>query len=266
MSSINNCMHTVYKITNIKNSKIYIGYTGQTIEQRWRRHCRDAFSGKYDYKFVRAIKKYGPESFIIETLEIVESKDAGLSRERELIKEYNSRELGYNTHEGGKGGHTGAYHKVGRSGAANHMHGKHHTEESKQKQRESHKLWRETDDGQKHLERSRQQFLTNNPGKVKSEQMLERLSKSQKERLAEMKELAKNGKIFNKSFRWFLLTHPDLSTTFECGLINVVEKYSLNKSCLSDTLRGRQSHHRGYKIRYATEEEIKSLQAGPANI
>ena len=182
MSSINNCMHTVYKITNTKNSKIYIGYTGQTIEQRWRRHCRDAFSGKYDYKFVRAIKKYGPENFIIETLEIAESKDVGLSRERELIKEYNSRELGYNTHEGGRGGHTGAYHKSGRSGVANAMYGKHHTEESKQKQRESLKLWRETDDGKKHLERSRQQFLTNNPGKVKSEQMLERLSKSQKER------------------------------------------------------------------------------------
>lgn len=254
-------MHTLYKITNIKNGKIYIGYTAQTIEQRWRRHCRDAFSGKYDYKFVRAIKKYGPESFVIEALETAESKELGLKRERELIQEYNTRELGYNTHEGGRGGHTGAYHKNGRSGAANHMYGKHHTEESKQKQRESLKKWRDTDDGKRHLERSRQQFLTNNPGKVKSEQMLERLSNSQKKRCAKLKELAKDGKLVNGNYRWFHLTHPDLSTTLECGLLNIVERYGLNYSCLSDTLRGRQSHHRGYKIRHATEEEIRSLLA-----
>ena len=259
-------MHTVYKITNTKNGKMYIGYTGQTIEQRWRRHCRDAFSGKYDYKFVRAIKKYGPESFIIETLEVVESKEMGLARERELIKEYNSRELGYNTHEGGRGGHTGAYHKNGRSGAANHMFGKHHTEETKAKAAATRKKWLQSEEGQKYLERSRQWMKSDkNPGKVKSEQMLEKLSKSQKERLAKMRELAKAGKIFNKSFRWFLLTHPDLSTTFECGLLNIVERYGLNRNCLSDTLRGRQSHHRGYKIRYATEEEIKSLPELPGD-
>jgi len=259
-------MHTVYKITNTKNNKIYIGYTGQTIEQRWYRHCRDAFSGKYDYKFVRAIKKYGPESFIIETLEIVESKDAGLSRERELIKEYNSRELGYNTHEGGRGGHTGAYHKNGRSGAANHMYGKHHTEESKQKQRESLKKWAKTDEGQNHRELKRQQFLTNNPGKVKSEQMLERLSNSQKKRCAKLKELAKTGKLVNGNYKWFCLIHPDLSTTLGCGLQNIVERYSLNYNCLSDTLKGKQSHHRGYRIRYATEEEIKNHLAQPEGI
>lgn len=240
-------MHTVYKITNTKNSKIYIGYTGQTIEQRWRRHCRDAFSGKYDYKFVRAIKKYGPESFIIETLEIVESKDAGLSRERELIKEYNSRELGYNTHEGGKGGHTGAYHKVGRSGAANHMYGKHHTEESKAKQRASLKAWHETEEGQRYSELKRIQFKLNNPGKNKTAETRAKMSENRK------------GKPNYKSRTVYALTTPKGELKIERGLAHIVETYNLNRSCLVDTLHGRQSNHRGYKIRYAAEEEIRNF-------
>lgn len=254
MSSINIFMHTLYKITNIKNGKIYIGYTAQTIEQRWRRHCRDAFSGKYDYKFVRAIKKYGPESFVIEALETAESKELGLKRERELIQEYNTRELGYNTHEGGRGGHTGAYHKNGRSGAANHMYGKHHTEESKQKQRESLKKWRETDDGKRHLERSRQQFLTNNPGKNKTKATKEKMSKSRK------------GKPNYKCRKVFALTLPSNQVEIVRGFYFILKKYNLNRSCMIDTLYGRQSNHRGYKIRYATNEEIRSLPAEPEGI
>ena len=246
-------MHTVYKITNTKNGKMYIGYTGQTIEQRWRRHCRDAFSGKYDYKFVRAIKKYGPESFIIETLEVVESKEMGLARECELIKEYNSRELGYNTHEGGRGGHTGAYHKNGRSGAANAMYGKHHTEETKAKAVATRKKWLQSEEGQKHLENARQRFINANPGKNKTAETIAKMSKSRKD------------KPNYKGRKVFVLTTPTGDTLILRGFYHILETYNLNRSCMVDTLYGRQSNHRGYKIRYATEEEIKSLPELPGD-
>lgn len=56
-------MGFIYKITNIKNEKIYIGLTFFTIEQRWKTHLKDS---KYvDNKFYRALKKYGAENFVV---------------------------------------------------------------------------------------------------------------------------------------------------------------------------------------------------------
>ena len=34
-------MPYIYKITNTINDKIYIGKTLQSIEERWKEHCRD---------------------------------------------------------------------------------------------------------------------------------------------------------------------------------------------------------------------------------
>ena len=86
----------IYKITNIKNNKVYIGQTIKTLEQRFNRHRQDAESGRLDTHFARAIRKYGIENFIPEIIEEVDSQENLNIRESFWIDKYNSCEEGYN--------------------------------------------------------------------------------------------------------------------------------------------------------------------------
>ena len=58
----------IYKITNKINNKIYIGQS-VNIEQRFYTHCSDAMNKTDNNYFHNAIRKYGAESFLIETVE-----------------------------------------------------------------------------------------------------------------------------------------------------------------------------------------------------
>lgn len=92
-------MYTVYKITNLINNKIYIGLTKKTIEMRMMDHH------KRGYALTDAIKKYGKENFIIESLETGLSKTEAAEREKVHIKRLNStvKGVGYNMTWGGDG-------------------------------------------------------------------------------------------------------------------------------------------------------------------
>ena len=110
-----NVIGTVYKITNLKNNKIYIGETIMPMKKRFQSHLSAAFninSRTYNYYFHRAIRKYGKESFIIECLEIVKGnfkkwvKKRIQQLEQKYIKQYTSNDplIGYNSDSGGLGG------------------------------------------------------------------------------------------------------------------------------------------------------------------
>jgi len=92
-------MECVYKITNTVNDRIYIGYTSKSMEHRWNQHCGRAYNRSFEKsKLYTAMRKYGKESFVVET--IYEGKDA-LEKENDFIIKYNSKETGYNTVDGG---------------------------------------------------------------------------------------------------------------------------------------------------------------------
>ena len=96
-------MPYIYKITNNLNQKIYIGKTLSTIEKRWREHCHDCYNERCGNRpLYAAMRKYGIENFIIETVE--ECSDEVLN-EREIfwIEYYNSFKNGYNATKGGDG-------------------------------------------------------------------------------------------------------------------------------------------------------------------
>lgn len=90
----------IYIIRNTINSKVYIGQTRTSVEQRWKEHLRHAKYG--DQVINRAMKKYGVDKFYIETLEIC---DVNILDYREMyyIDLYDStnRSKGYNVSIGG---------------------------------------------------------------------------------------------------------------------------------------------------------------------
>lgn len=93
-------MGFIYKITNNQNSKIYIGKTSSTLEERWNKHKYAYLI--YDWHLYRAMRKYGIENFQIEEIEKC-SDDILNDRERYWISFYDSYNNGYNSTEGGDG-------------------------------------------------------------------------------------------------------------------------------------------------------------------
>lgn len=90
----------IYIIKNTVNSKVYIGQTRTSVEQRWREHLRHAQYG--DQIINKAMKKYGVDKFYIETLEICNIKLLDY-REMYYIDLYDStnKSKGYNVSIGG---------------------------------------------------------------------------------------------------------------------------------------------------------------------
>ncbi len=88
----------IYKVTNKVNNKVYIGQTRYTVEFRWKQHIHK----QDNCHFHNAIKKWGIENFIVETLE---KCDVDLLDSREIfyIAKYNSFKQGYNSTLGGGG-------------------------------------------------------------------------------------------------------------------------------------------------------------------
>lgn len=96
----------IYLISNKYNDHKYIGQTLQTIEKRWYQHKLDI--KKYDYPLYRALKKYGSNSFQVDEIEKLESKNKNelshLLDEKEIywISYYDTYNNGYNQTIGGQ--------------------------------------------------------------------------------------------------------------------------------------------------------------------
>ena len=93
-------MGYVYKTTNIKNGKVYIGQSKKCIQKS----SRYIGSGKF---FLRAVKEFGRDCFVKEIIEEIDSNNCSLLDEREKywIFYYDSTnpDNGYNLTKGGAG-------------------------------------------------------------------------------------------------------------------------------------------------------------------
>lgn len=144
-------MGTIYKISNIKNNHFYIGYTTSSIENRFSRHIINAKYGGTTHLY-RAIRKYGHENFMIESLQ----DRATFADEKGWISKLKPQ---YNMTAGGEGGDTSSsenfkngvaqYHaqKERKSYATFGFLGKRHSEKSKGKQSDIRKsFWKSNPD------------------------------------------------------------------------------------------------------------------------
>ena len=85
--------YTIYKHTNIKNGKSYIGKTSNKPEYKWR--YGKGYIGQP--KFYNAIVKYGWNGFTHEILDVVDNLEEAKSLEQKYIEEFDSIENGYNS-------------------------------------------------------------------------------------------------------------------------------------------------------------------------
>lgn len=92
----------IYKITNKINSKVYIGCTTKTIEERYSSHIHRCYKQKYRCKLYNSIRKYGKENFKIELLQECAIKDM-YELEKKYIAQYDSYKKGLNSTLGGEG-------------------------------------------------------------------------------------------------------------------------------------------------------------------
>ena len=136
----------VYRITNKKNGKSYIGFTSKSVDQRWSEHVYWALHRNSHYRIHAAIRKYGPENF--EQYVLAEGSDENYvlnTLEPKFIAEYNTQKNGYNTLPGGSERQSlrhsdetkqkmslhNRWRGKSRSGQNNPMYGKHHTDGAK---------------------------------------------------------------------------------------------------------------------------------------
>lgn len=97
-------MACVYKITNIKNNKMYIGISID-YQKRWKQHVSHLNKNKHcNWKLQKDWNKYGPECFMFDVLEECSISDV-YEKEIEYITLHDTFNNGYNLTIGGdKGG------------------------------------------------------------------------------------------------------------------------------------------------------------------
>lgn len=96
-------MYSLYKITCLKNRKVYIGYTSKSVAERFKDHCINSRC-KRNYALADAIRFYGESVFSVELILECNSHKEACEHEIRLIKELNSiLPNGYNMTHGGDG-------------------------------------------------------------------------------------------------------------------------------------------------------------------
>lgn len=135
-------MFSIYKLTNSKNGKSYIGYTSQSVKRRVEQHNQDARKGLNGCpKLWPAIRKYGIDSFSIEILENTDNLEEIWIREQFYISEYNTLNDGYNANKGGIGSPPLSNETKSiiseKSKRSKRFSGKHHTYETRSRISES---------------------------------------------------------------------------------------------------------------------------------
>ena len=98
-------MGYIYCITNVINSKKYVGKTTSTIEERFKEHCLDSKKQRCEKRpLYDAMNKYGIENFIIEEIEQISDNNLLAKREIYWINELQTYgRNGYNATKGGDG-------------------------------------------------------------------------------------------------------------------------------------------------------------------
>lgn len=221
--------YQVYKITNQVNGNFYIGYTGLTLEKRFRCH---ATTKNTKFPIARAFQKYGRDAFVIEELSTFKTKEEACDYEIQMITEMSPH---YNAHPGGTGG--------AQYGIKNPMYGKIRSlewrhQKSKEMRGKNNPMY-----GQTHTLASRQKIRESKIGKpswnkgktnIYNEETLTKLRQPKTEE--HKKKLSKD----------YLFVNPDGEIIVVRGLIKFCKEQGLHPGAMSQVYNGKRDHHKGW--------------------
>ena len=169
--------YLIYKITNTKNHKSYIGQTCRGLEARWKQHVYNAVNNVYDNHFKRAIRKYGEEAFSREILIGGLTLEEANRYEELYVELYGTFEFGYNSKRGGNN------HKLtpevrrklseAKKGEKHPLYGKTHSEEARKKISEANK-------GKTLSEETKKKLSEAGKGRTHSEETRKKISEAKK--------------------------------------------------------------------------------------
>jgi group I intron endonuclease len=240
----------IYKTTNLINGKFYVG--------KDERNKNDYLGSGLNLH--RAIKKYGKENFIKETIEICSTREELIEREKYWIKETNAQELGYNIADGGWGGNTMCEENKER--VINGFKGRKHTTESNEKRRTTReKRKQENPDAYKISEEQKQILSKTHKGKVHPKEWRERQSKFMKDftnyspKFLEMQN-GENRKG-EKSPMWGRKATEETRRKQSEALKKNPARYWLNKKQTEEHIRKRTERQKGTKW---SEEQRKKYE------
>lgn len=172
--------YTVY-IHTFPNEKKYVGVTGQRPEDRWRNG--NGYQGQP--LIYRAILKYGWDNISHDVYSAGLSRDAAYEMEKELIAKYDTTnpDKGYNNSIGGVGGSLGAtLSQTARENISKGHVGLKHSDETKRKISEGRKGANNPNFGKHPSEKTIQKFRESIKSSPKREHMIKALSESMKKR------------------------------------------------------------------------------------
>lgn len=93
----------IYKITNLKTGKLYIGLTSVSLKERWTNHQSNSRNQlKYTSALYASMRKHGLDQFIVEQIDSAATLEELNIKEQTYIKALNTLvPYGYNLDEGG---------------------------------------------------------------------------------------------------------------------------------------------------------------------
>lgn len=149
-------MGCVYKIENKITRKIYIGSTVNFKRRKSEHFGELKRKTHYSKKMQADYDKYGEKSLVMSIIEEC-ADDIRLDREQHYIDLYDAVNKGYNTSESAFYS-TVAFQGMDYYGESNPFYGKHHTEETRRKLRETWGRTREDRSGWRHKEETIQKM------------------------------------------------------------------------------------------------------------
>lgn len=192
--------YIIYRTTNLINQMVYIGIH---LNNKLDPFELDGYFGSGSH-LKRAIKEFGKENFVRETLFVFDTKEEAQNKEKELVTlEFVAREDTYNCATGG-----GDWPVM--SGRENPRYGKHHTEKTKQLIRENRQALSGSDHPQYEMPRLKEtkekiskrnkEFYASPEGKIVRQEMSKRAKERTftEETRQKMSESHKGEKNFNR--------------------------------------------------------------------
>ena len=214
----------IYKATNLINRKAYIGKTIETLKIRKMKHKSAILNNKTNYPFHRAIKKYGFENFKWEVIDYALTEEILFKMEKYYIKKLKTKvPNGYNLTAGGEG-----------------VSGLKHTAETKKK--------------------LSKYFNGRSNERNKKGKYVKCLNCDKEVWVIPSREKSGKGKYCSRKCegfarrREYVFISPEGKEIVYLGFREFCGMNNLNISSMQFVLNNKQTHHKGWRVRYKNEE------------